>query len=298
MGTKLCIFFIFTTLLGLFFIILRNFMELYDIPVFVYDKSYFQGEHSVMLKWELSRKYSSILPVKLQTFSVKLSEENYQIYMDLLKTFTSVMEKNKLTYFLYGGSLLGSIRHRDIIPWDDEIDLMINASEETKIVKVMKKLEPKYKLYSTNAKQSCWKFYSEQSKYVLNKLVGTRWKWPFLDLWLFDEFQNGTIFDISLKPRPLYYQKNVTFPLKRRPFGNFMPFTPKEPEKFLGDQYDLTQCVSPNYNHAIEFTLHTSITVPCSKLHDFYPFVKKTTTEKHFKETLVLPKDYNGLKQN
>ena len=30
------------------------------------------------------------------------------------------------TYFLYGGTLLGSLRSGDILPWDDDLDLAMD----------------------------------------------------------------------------------------------------------------------------------------------------------------------------
>ena len=49
--------------------------------------------------------------------------ELQQIDSDLLKEYIDFCEKHNLTYFLMAGTLLGAIRHKGFIPWDDDIDV-------------------------------------------------------------------------------------------------------------------------------------------------------------------------------
>ena len=44
---------------------------------------------------------------------------------ELLKQFDAYCKRHGLTYCLCGGTLLGAVRHKGFIPWDDDIDLMM-----------------------------------------------------------------------------------------------------------------------------------------------------------------------------
>ena len=50
-------------------------------------------------------------------------KEIQRIETDILVWFDEFCKRNSLEYFMAGGTLIGAIRHKGFIPWDDDIDV-------------------------------------------------------------------------------------------------------------------------------------------------------------------------------
>lgn len=49
--------------------------------------------------------------------------------LEMFKAFIAFCEQHDITYYLCGGTMLGAIRHKGFIPWDDDIDLFVSRPD-------------------------------------------------------------------------------------------------------------------------------------------------------------------------
>lgn len=59
--------------------------------------------------------------------------------LELLKELDYVCKQNNLTYWLEFGTLLGAIRHKGFIPWDDDVDTGMLRDDYNKVINAFEK---------------------------------------------------------------------------------------------------------------------------------------------------------------
>lgn len=63
-------------------------------------------------------------------------KEVWAIEIDLLMQLDEVCKKHNLKYYITDGTMLGTVRHKGFIPWDDDIDVTMFRDDYEKLLKV------------------------------------------------------------------------------------------------------------------------------------------------------------------
>ena len=66
-------------------------------------------------------------------------QETKQCLLNILIAFDIFCEENNLKYYLCGGALIGAVRHKGFIPWDDDIDVLMPRPDYEKLFKIESK---------------------------------------------------------------------------------------------------------------------------------------------------------------
>lgn len=62
-------------------------------------------------------------------------EKTQQIALDILRIVSKVCDEQELRYYLVFGTLIGAIRHKGFIPWDDDLDIMMPRPDHDAFVR-------------------------------------------------------------------------------------------------------------------------------------------------------------------
>jgi phosphorylcholine metabolism protein LicD len=161
----------------------------------------------------------------------------------LLEEIIAILKDFEINHCLISGTLLGYVRHNGFIPWDDDIDLLVDGTISEKIHDISKKHNNINIFYKD--KEETIKFcYSNGNEILENSRVkywkqyalkGKEYCWPFVDLFTYKSNDKSILF----------FQKkwdmNNFLPFKMVNFLGIKTFIPKNPNKFLLMNY------GPNY---------------------------------------------------
>lgn len=58
------------------------------------------------------------------------------VILSIARDIDTLCRKNNIQYYLIGGSAIGAIRHKGFIPWDDDLDIIMDAANYEKFITV------------------------------------------------------------------------------------------------------------------------------------------------------------------
>ncbi|MDO5861087.1 MAG: LicD family protein [Methanobrevibacter sp.] len=115
----------------------------------------------------------------------------------MFKYFIEVCEEHNLTYFMYAGSLLGTIRHQGFIPWDDDIDVIMFREDFEKLNKIFERnIDEKYGFFNVLNEET---YHYTWGRLTLKNTLFKEW-WAeqvdyipniFLDIFILDNVPNN-----------------------------------------------------------------------------------------------------------
>ncbi|WP_180946801.1 LicD family protein [Pediococcus pentosaceus] len=79
-----------------------------------------------------------------------------------------ICDEHALKYFLIGGSLLGAVRHKGFIPWDDDMDIALPREDYEKLLSLLSEELPKnyfFENFKTN----------KEYRYYITRVSDTNW---------------------------------------------------------------------------------------------------------------------------
>ena len=151
----------------------------------------------------------------------------YQMMYDVNR----ILNANDIMYFAEGGTALGAVRNRGIIPWDDDLDIGIMNTDKKRFLELKKVLRKcGYSMVKT------WFGY----KIFLTKrekISGFDYSYPFLDVFFYRKLASGKVEKVLKAVRDEwpkeYYLKSELEPLQLLPFGDFQIPVANKPKKFF-----------------------------------------------------------------
>ncbi len=138
-------------------------------------------------------------------------EQQRRIQLDILQNIDAFCKKNSINYSLAFGTLIGAVRHRGYIPWDDDIDIMMTRDNYEKFRAIYKsdryplvdlKIDPTHPV-------SMGKVYDSRTFFYYQEKIKRKYG-LFIDIFPFDKIpENEEERELWLKEIRKYIQYNT-----------------------------------------------------------------------------------------
>ena len=239
------------------------------------------------------------------TLPRRVSLEEYKEYLRVLRDFVSLMNAADVTYAMFYGTLLGSYRMHNMVPWDTDIDIIVKYDDIFKVFDSIQQLSKegryraliKYLNFQTSRIHDRMYFQDINRQnlteenlfyhFVFFPTNGTafgKYKFPYIDVSLFKE--NTTHVWGLDGPQTIHMKREMFYPLSSRPFGNMWLPSPRDANYSLRAQYGNFEndCrISP----WIKGRRVQKARMKCDELHQYYPWVTRQSYPSYTEERLM-----------
>lgn len=204
--------------------------------------------------------------------------------LELLERMGMLLDKNNITYSLMYGTMLGYGRNQKLISYDDDIDIIINKKDIQKFEHLVRGTDISniYKFEKPILNHSLYyKLYPKNNTINIDKY---EYKWPFIDIFVYDLDGNGRIIDVESGKK--LNVSDQTIPVSITSYNenkkyDFKIF--KEYDKILDQSYKnwRTVCVSSDWNHIKEKATTVKTSFNCKNVIPGY-FPEKEDNYHHY----------------
>lgn len=106
-----------------------------------------------------------------QYYKIKNIELIQDEMLRLLTIVDEICNKENITYWLDGGTLIGAIRHNGFIPWDDDIDISLLKKDYLKLISILEEYSLKnnetYLFFSPEQHYHCCNYFASKKNIYL-----------------------------------------------------------------------------------------------------------------------------------
>jgi hypothetical protein len=154
-----------------------------------------------------------------------------------------------IDYFIGQNTLLGAVRHHDIVPWHSMIELNLPLDSKQKF---LENIEKNFQLISQEVNDS---YITERQIGFIYKIFNGNKTWPHIEIYFDQEHSIGHIFPLHLRPFGPLLLHSIQNPLAHR---------------------RLNICESLSWDHQLgrKIEIDRQWRMPCEQLHAVYSFVQ------------------------
>ncbi|CAF0760954.1 unnamed protein product [Rotaria sp. Silwood1] len=195
----------------------------------------------------------------------------FELIVLIMKVQYVLLELN-IDYFIGQNTLLGALRHHDIVPWHSIVEFNLPLLSKAKFIENINK---NFQLVLQQVNNA---YINKKQNGFIYKVFTADKSWPQIEIYFYQE--NSThIFDSynnnHLNMKIGYLQKNDVFPFQFRPFGPILIHSIRNPYAMISLP-KLNICENLAWNHRLEKATDTDHQrrIPCEQLYKIYSFVQ------------------------